>query len=64
MCKSKVDVCERRVLEAAAALDLPKEVPLEVEEELAQDPAVKGSAMEMVDEGDVQQAMANMSNPA
>ena len=35
-----------------------------MEEELAQDPQVKGSAMEMVDEHDVQEAVAQMSNPA
>lgn len=45
-------------------VELPKDVPLEVEEEAAKDPESSGAALEMVEEGDAQKAVENLSNPA
>mmetsp|Transcript_52114 Transcript_52114/g.113635 ORF Transcript_52114/g.113635 Transcript_52114/m.113635 type:complete len:540 (+) Transcript_52114:48-1667(+) len=47
--------------EAEPVLPLPKEVPLEVEEEAAKDPESSGAALEMVQEGDAQKAVENLT---
>lgn len=47
--------------EAEPVLPLPKEVPLEVEEEAAKDPESSGAALEMVREGDAQKAVENLT---
>jgi len=47
--------------EAEPVLPLPKEVPLEVEEEAAKDPESSGAALEMVQEGDAEKAVENLT---
>lgn len=49
--------------EEEPVVPLPKEVPEELEEEAAKDPETSGAAMEMVEEGDNQRAIEELSNP-